>query len=117
TVVYHRIPRAASMTNQASRELATLRRFSEGVRWVWERRPAAPGGRIARCRELVTAMYAAAEDRLGRDEPLAHYYYEHSLPILWRALHGEISATAARAALARAVAGRPPPAGDTDGSR
>lgn len=100
------------------RELAALRRFTEGAQWVWDRWPAAGGSRITQCRELVAAMYAAGETRLRRGDPLAHCYYERSLPILWQVLHSETSPTHARVALEAAVADIGSlTVGDTDGRR
>lgn len=68
------------------------------------------------CRTLVAEMYSLAESRLRRGAPLARCYYEHILPILWQALHGEVSDIHVRAALAEVVTGGAAPAvDDTDG--
>ncbi|MBT8226709.1 MAG: hypothetical protein KJO75_14620 [Dactylosporangium sp.] len=107
TVVYHRVPRVASMTGQAAATVAGVRWFADGHRRLHKRCPVPAGSPAGRARHLPHLMYRLVEQRHLAGLAVSHYYYERCLRVTAAAVAGRISVRAAAAALDEAVAPDP----------
>jgi hypothetical protein len=107
TAVYHRIPRAASLTVSAATTIAGIRRFAAGHRELHRRWPVPSGGPAAQARPLPHRMYALVEQRLAAGLAVSPFYYERSLRLFAAVVKREMTPGQAQDALVEAIAADP----------
>ena len=103
TVIYHRIPQWRSITNDAAADVTQLGRYRASHLSMMERWPVSSSSRVNRYRRWVLTMYDYGLARLHSGRPISHFYYEHSLRVLFEAFTGRTSEEEVGVRLARAV--------------